>query len=181
MAKIALTDLNSASEEETRIYDLFPSNLVRGLLRINTDVAEGYLALGRALSGSTELAPRLREMAILRVGALCGSAYERMQHIDIAHSVGVTDAQIDAVDSGDYACLGDVECVTLQFVDELVARPKAIESYEAALSALGEQDLATITLLVGHYMMTARLLETLEIDLDDEATPWDQWQPSAKK
>lgn len=174
MAKIALTDLNTATEDERRVYDLFPSNLVRGLLRINTDVAEGYLALGRALSGSTKLPPRLREMAILRVGTLCGSAYERMQHIDIAHSVGVTDAEVDAVESGDYACLGEVERVTLQFVDELVVRPKAIETYEAAQSALGEQDLATLTLLVGHYMMTARLLETLEIDLDEEATPWDQ-------
>ena len=27
-----------------------------------------------------------------------------------------------------------------------------------------------VTLLIGHYMMTARFLETLDIDLDEEAT-----------
>jgi len=28
--------------------------------------------------------------------------------------------------------------------------------------------------LIGHYMMTARFLETLEIDLDEQATSWDK-------
>ena len=172
MSKIPLADLQTATEEERRLYDLFPSNLVRGLLRINPEVAEGYLALGGALSRSTTLPPQLREMAILRVGALCESAYERMQHIDIARSVGVTDAHIEAVESGEYSTLGHIERSTLQFVDELASQPKATETYESALATLGEQDLATLTLLVGHYLMTARLLETFEIDLDDEPTSW---------
>ena len=30
--------------------------------------------------------------------------------------------------------------------------------------------MAELTLLIGHYMMTARFLETLEVPLDDEAT-----------
>jgi hypothetical protein len=35
-----------------------------------------------------------------------------------------------------------------------------------------EQEVAETTLLIGHYMMTARFLETLEIDMDREPTPW---------
>ena len=27
--------------------------------------------------------------------------------------------------------------------------------------------------MIGHYMMTARFLETLEVDLDECATSWD--------
>lgn len=36
-----------------------------------------------------------------------------------------------------------------------------------------DTQIAELTLLIGHYMMTARFLETLEVDLDESATPWD--------
>lgn len=36
-----------------------------------------------------------------------------------------------------------------------------------------ETQIAELTLLIGHYMMTARFLETLEVDLDESATSWD--------
>ncbi|MGW1190849.1 hypothetical protein [Streptomyces sp. NPDC002559] len=38
-------------------------------------------------------------MVILRVGALSHSAYERMQHINIAKSVGVTEAEVAALEA----------------------------------------------------------------------------------
>lgn len=112
-------------------------------------------------------------MVILRVGTLSGSAYERMQHLGIARSVGLSDAEIAAVDSGRFDELAPNERAILSFVDELVASPKATVTFDAALRALGEQGLATVILLVGHYMLTARLLETLEIDLDAGPTSWD--------
>jgi len=42
------------------------------------------------------------------------------------------------------------------------------------MRALGEQGLAIVTLLVGHYMMTARFLETLDIEIDAAPTRWPQ-------
>jgi hypothetical protein len=35
-----------------------------------------------------------------------------------------------------------------------------------------ETQTAELTLLIGHYMMTARFLETLDVDLDEQATSW---------
>ncbi len=35
-----------------------------------------------------------------------------------------------------------------------------------------EEEIAEATLLIGHYMMTARFLETLGVELDSEPTPW---------
>jgi alkylhydroperoxidase family enzyme len=37
-----------------------------------------------------------------------------------------------------------------------------------------ETQMAELTLLIGHYMMTARFLETLEVPLDNAATSWDK-------
>ena len=36
-----------------------------------------------------------------------------------------------------------------------------------------ETQIAELILMIGHYMMTARFLETLEVDLDECATSWD--------
>ncbi|KID80954.1 carboxymuconolactone decarboxylase [Metarhizium guizhouense ARSEF 977] len=173
MARIPLLDIAATTEAEARAYERFPSNLVRGLLRTTPGITNGYLELGNGLAQST-LPSKLREMTILRVGHLSHSAYERMQHIGIAKSVGVTDQEVAAIERGDYSGLTHQEAALLNFVDEVVAKPKATCTFDAALAALGEQDLATATLLVGHYMMTARFLETLAIDLDETATSWNK-------
>lgn len=172
MARIPLTDPFALSGPEQAAYRRFPANLVLGLLRATPEIADGYLDLGAALATSP-LDRRIREMVILRVGALSGSAYERMQHVGIARSVGVSDDAIAAVESGRFDELAPEERAILWFVEELVATPRATVTYEAALQALGEQGLVTVILLVGHYMLTARLLETLEIDLDAVPTSWD--------
>lgn len=172
MAFIPLPDPAEMSDTQRAVYDQFPANLTAGLLRTTTEITEGYLHLGGAIPNSP-LDPKLREMAILRVGALSQSAYERMQHIGIAHAVGVTAAEIAALESGRYDELTEQQTAVLRFVDELVAAPKAATTRDAALRALGEQALAILTLLVGHYMMTARFLETLDIDLDAGPTTWE--------
>jgi alkylhydroperoxidase family enzyme len=58
-------------------------------------------------------------------------------------------------------------------VDECVYRVKVANTTFADVKQfMSEQEIVEITLLIGHYMMTARFLETLEIDLDKEPTPW---------
>lgn len=172
MARIPLADPATLSGLEQAVYQRFPANLVLGLLRSTPEIADGYLDLGAALSASP-LDRKIREMVILRVASLSGSAYERMQHIDIAKSVGLSYAEIAAVELGRFDELSPNERAILWFVEELVSTPKATVTFEAALQVLGEQGMATVILLVGHYMLTARLLETLEIDLDAGPTSWD--------
>ncbi|MGH3724732.1 MAG: carboxymuconolactone decarboxylase family protein [Mycobacterium sp.] len=172
MTRIPVPDPADMSDAERAVYERFPANLTRALVRATPEIADGYLDLGTAFPRSP-LDPKLREMVILRVGALSRSAYERMQHIGIAHAVGVTDAEVAALESGRYDELTIDEAAVLRFVDELVATPKATATFDAALQALGEQGLAIVTLLVGHYMMTARFLETFDVDLDAAPTSWE--------
>ena len=104
-----------------------------------------------------------------------------MQHIGIAHSVGVTDTEVAAAESGRYNELTTQEAAVLRFVDVLVATPNPATTRDAVKRALGEQGLAIVTLLVGHYMMTARFVETLDIEIDAAPTNWgaDQIRPKA--
>jgi alkylhydroperoxidase family enzyme len=122
---------------------------------------------------NAELAPKDRELVILRVGALSASEYERMQHLPIARRVGWSEEDICAIEKGDQAALGVRPAALLRFVDECVYRVKVSSTTFADVKQfMSEQEVAEITLLIGHYMMTARFLETLEIDLDKEPTPW---------
>ena len=67
---------------------------VRATLATNPTVAGGMAAMGRALLQEGTIAPRARELVILRMGWNCQSRYEFGQHTLMARTVGVSDAEI---------------------------------------------------------------------------------------
>ncbi|MGW4289632.1 carboxymuconolactone decarboxylase family protein [Streptomyces sp. NPDC004673] len=170
MTRIPVPEPHHLTGPDKAVYDIFPANLTRALLRISHDVARTYLHFGNALSTNTSLPPKLREMVIMRVGAHTGSAYEHMQHISRAKAEGVSDSELAAIDTGDYHSLDSTAAATLRFVDELIDSPQATTTFDHALARIGEQNLAAVTLLTGHYIMTSSFLRTLDIDLDDQPT-----------
>ena len=158
--------------EQRSQYDRFPSNLTRALLLTESRLASALPNLANALRASG-LNAKIREGAILRVAALHASAFERMQHFGEAQKAGWTDAEIAAIESGDPSeMLGDFVTI-IRFVDECVAAPRVSDAtFARARELLSDRDIATLILLVGHYMMVARFLGTLDIDLDPAPSSW---------
>lgn len=170
MSRIHLPDPGSLSDEQKEQYDRFPSNLVRALL-VTTSSTKGYISLGASFPAG-QLSDKDREMVILRVGALSNSPYERMQHLPLARKAGWTDEEIRKLENG--IPDGEREKAILLFVDECVANVKvSTGTFRRIRQYYDEVQIAELTLMIGHYMMTARFLETLEVDLDDNPTPWD--------
>ncbi len=168
MSRIPLVDVASMTAEQQQQYDRFPSNLSRALLLTQSRLARCVPELANALRASG-LDAKLREAVILRVAALNASAYERMQHAPQATLAGWTDTDIAAIEEGKLSALPDDAAILLRFADELVAGPRVSDgAFHAARGLLSDHDLVTVILLVGHYMMVARLLATLDVDLDDE-------------
>ncbi|WP_420992760.1 carboxymuconolactone decarboxylase family protein [Cupriavidus sp. 30B13] len=160
------------TEAQSAQFRRFPANLTRALL-LTAASTDPYLSLGASFAKG-RLAPKDRELAILRVGALSASRYERMQHVPIARGAGWTGQDIAAIESGNGIVLGPRAGTILRFVDECVHRVKVSDPTLAALRQhMSDQEVAELTLLVGHYMMTARFLETLGVELDDHPTGWD--------
>ncbi len=93
MPRIPLVEVEDMTHTQKEQYDRFPSNLSRGLLLLDDRLAGALPNLANALRASS-LDPKQREAVILRVAALHGSAYERMQHLEQAHKVGWSDAAI---------------------------------------------------------------------------------------
>ncbi|SDF51513.1 carboxymuconolactone decarboxylase family protein [Sporomusa acidovorans] len=171
MARIKLVNQDDMTSKQKAEYDRFPSNLFCGLLKTKNST-HGYAELGAALC-DTYLSAQDREFVILRVAYMSKSEYELMQHRHLAMQQGWSAADIDAIARNNYQYFDQRMAVILKFIDESVSQVKVSkDTFEATKKYLSEGELAELTLLIGHYMMTARFLETLEIDLDKTPTSW---------
>jgi alkylhydroperoxidase family enzyme len=147
-------------------YDRFPSNLSRALLLADERLARLPPELANALRASA-FDPKLREAVILRIARLSGSAYERMQHFEQAQKAGFRKEHINAIERGDALGHSETLSAVLAFAEECVASPKVSDvTFDRVAKLLSSRDIVTLLLLIGHYMTMARLLETLEVELD---------------
>ena len=178
MARIPYFDLDQASPTIREMVASRPPLNVYRMVAHGGPSAEGFLALGNAILRRSELDPVLRELVILRVGALCGSHYEVFQHRRVAAQAGVPSARIEAVlarpeeppAARDFSAL---EHLVLRYTDAVVRSVKAPAVLFDAVSAhLPPRQLVELTMAIGFYMLVSRLLENFEVDLEGhEAGP----------
>ena len=168
MSRIPLVRLEDMTTIQREQYDRFPSNLSRALLLADDRLAAIPAASANALRAST-LEEQIREAIILRVARLSGCAYERMQHMLQARKAGFSDDDIAAIEAGDMAGRSETLKAAIAFTEEAVARVGVSKpTFERAVALFSSRDIVTMLLLIGHYMTVARLLETLEVELDPE-------------
>jgi alkylhydroperoxidase family enzyme len=163
----------SLSEESRAQFARLPINLTRMLLHAPAET-ESFLDL---VSGfrSGALDPRLRETVILRVATDEENLYQRMQHLPAAELAGLSGEEVDTITRGDLARLEPRLAVAVRFVDECVTRVKVSDAtFADAKAVFSAQEIVEMTLLTGFYMMIARFLATLAIDLDAAPVDWRQ-------
>ena len=127
-----------------------------------------FMRYGLVLLRDLELDPVAREQAILRVAALTpGAEYEWVQHEAIGRAVGMTDEQIEACRAGDP---GDL---VLRFTEEVVSDAAPSDATFAAMAErFTAREIIELILVIGQYMMLARLMATAQIDLDEPVGAW---------
>jgi len=143
-------------------------NLYR-VLPHEPEAALGFLALGRAILTQTSLDPALREIAILRVGALCHAAYEVHQHRRVARSVGLGDAQIEAaLDLSGREGLDARQRLVAEYTDAVVKDVKAPAALtERVMTELGQRAWLELLMTIGYYGLVSRVLENVEVDIEE--------------
>jgi 4-carboxymuconolactone decarboxylase len=141
------------------------ANVFRALAN-SPQMTAGMSSLGGRLLTRGSLDPRLRELAILRVGALLGCDYEFGQHVLIARRIGVSDADIRAARDGDFDALAQHEATVLRYVDA-VERLQVDDAAHASVAALlSEEQIVELAVLVGYYGAVSRFLLALDVELD---------------
>ncbi|MGD9618790.1 MAG: carboxymuconolactone decarboxylase family protein [Mycolicibacterium sp.] len=158
-------DLTPAQRE---VYDTLPIGLTRGLLMTRSS-AIPYLSLGRSFHDG-RLSAQLRELIILRVATRTRSEYELFYHVPQARTCGLPDEVIDRVLAGsDTIGTADLDAV-VALVDQLVGNSHDIPQYvEIVARHYSNNEIAEMTLLVGHYLMTSLFVKALGIQPEETA------------
>jgi alkylhydroperoxidase family enzyme len=134
-----------------------------------------WLRWGGVLLSDLELDPLLRELAILRVARLNpGADYEWVQHVPIARAVGASDEQVAALerDEVEADCFSDGQRLVLAFTTEFVRDGRVSPAtFDAAKELLSARELVELMMVIGQYLMLARVMASTELDLDEPLDP----------
>ena len=118
-------------------------------------VASGWLNYLTSIRQLSTLPASLRELVIMRVAVINGAPYEAEQHGPIALREGVTQAQLDELNTWESS---DAMTKTIQVPEVVFAAVKAV---------LSDRLLVELTATVGAYNMVSRFLEALQIHSHD--------------
>ena len=171
MARLPYVDPASAPEPVRDALERVPPlNIFR--MMANADSAfRPWLRWGAALLGRLKLDPLLRELAILRVARLTPHAeYEWVQHVPIAQAVGASEQQVAALerDEPEANCFSPAQRTVMQFTTEDVRDAQASEKALAALKqTMSPREIVELLMVIGNYMMIARVMATTGMELDD--------------
>ena len=133
---------------------------------LQPSVGAALQALGSAIRYESTLDTRCREIAILTVARAWDSAFERYAHEAVARSAGMTDAEIDALRTGDSPAVFDDprEGLVLRVVTALAERNDLSDAeYAEAVDGLGLPVLFELTTLVGYYATLALQLRAFRV------------------
>lgn len=162
------TDEELSDEVRAQLAALPPFNLARTLAWAPTLLAP-FLALGGAILSRCELDPRLRELAILQVARSTGATYERVQHEQIARSLGISDAEIAAAASGDPGPFDHEARLVLRAAEEITRGVSASDATLAELlERLGRRRTTELVVTVAYYGAVARVLETAGVEIEEK-------------
>ncbi len=175
MARVSLVEKDQA---HPMVKELYQKNETQGGRVINLWKVMGHCPyiglnfqrLGNSILRGEELSPRLRELAILRVGNLAQSEYEFKQHTAIALRCGVSQKQIDEISYWTTSKLFDEqERAILAYTDEVTQDIRVKDGTFAKLrSLLGEHTVVELTAVIGYYGMVCRILVALQVELEPE-------------
>ena len=138
------------------------------VLAHSPEVGRNFLRLGNAILFKGTLAPKLRELAILRVGNIYQANYEFTQHIPLGIKAGVKREQIDALSNWEKSGKFDIqEQAVLRYTDEVTKNIRVKdETFAAVRNFLSEEGIVELTTTIGYYGMVCRILESLQVELE---------------
>jgi 4-carboxymuconolactone decarboxylase len=149
-----------------------PLNIFRMLAHAETAFAP-VVRFGGAILTKLALDPMLRELAVLQVAIDCDCEYEWVQHAAVGQHVGLSAEQVGAVKDGridDPVLFDELQRAVLQFTREVVAGPEVSdETFAAVNDRVTPREVVELLLAIGNYLMIARLMTTLRLDVDPPA------------
>lgn len=174
MARVRLNETADLPEDFRWLFERLEKrggvlNIFRALSH-TPEALRRFMKFGSYFLEEGKLDPGLRELAILRVGMLCGSPYEFSQHIAFGRRAGLTDGQIRGIGDPNTALFNPQQMAVLGYAGELTTNARASDAaYDAVAAFLNAEEIVELTLVIGFYNMVSRALNALEVDIDPPA------------
>lgn len=133
------------------------------------DIFRCQMEMGTALFNG-RIPPRERELAVLRIGWLCRAPYEWGQHVEIAYRVGLDRQTVERTRTGSTAPGWTAhEAAILRGVEELLEdQALSDETWDVLARSWDEAQLIEFPMMVGQYVATAFVQNTLRIRLVED-------------
>jgi alkylhydroperoxidase family enzyme len=141
-----------------------------GTLAQHAELTKAFHTFTGYILFSSTLTPRQRELLVLRVAAVRGSAYEWEQHAVLAGDAGLDEVEVARIAAGpDAPGWSAVEMAMVRSVDELIDEGRIGDATWAELAGhLDEQQLMDLVFTVGCYEALALALRSFDVELDDD-------------
>jgi alkylhydroperoxidase family enzyme len=174
MTRVRLNETSDLPEDRRWLFErMEKTGPVLNIFRAMSHSPEAmlrFMRFGNYLLTEGKLDPKLRELAILRAGAICRSPYEFSQHIAFGRRVGLSDAQIAATADPNSRAFDPKEMAVLTFAGELSSESRVSDaSWDAVAQFLNEEELVELTFVVSFYNLVSRTLNALQVDVDEPA------------
>lgn len=136
------------------------------LMAKHPGIMKAHMDMGTAVF-SGQIPPRERELAILRIGWVCGAPFEWGEHVNIAKRFGITTEDIERVTQGSSAVgWTEHESAILRGVDELLLDQTLYDqTYETLAKRWSEAQMIEYLVMVGHYVTVALVQNSLRARL----------------
>ncbi|WP_433360515.1 carboxymuconolactone decarboxylase family protein [Actinoplanes sp. CA-142083] len=134
---------------------------------LQPELGAALQALGGAIRYRTALDARAREIATLTVARAWDSAFERHAHEAVARSIGMSEAEVTALRTGEASVFTDPrERLIFDLSTALAARQDLTDDeYAAAVGVLGQPAVFELTTLVGYYATLALQLRVFRVQV----------------
>lgn len=133
---------------------------------------QAYMRFGTSLWNVGDLSTRERELAILSVARQQRAPYEWHQHVALGREAGISDAELRALARDDYTDFPIREQAIMRYVRAVAEANVTEPLFEATLEEADAETMVGLTLIAGHYLLTARFLDALSIPTDEPFVGW---------
>ena len=169
MARVSYPEPGTVGAKARDVFARVPPLNVLQMLLHSEPTFLAFMKMSKTIAVDLQLEPELREMAILRVGALSNCAYEVHQHERLARQLGISETAIVASRTGgDSAGLSETQRLVLLFTDEVVLKGRASdETFRPLVAGLSIAAVQELLITIGFYMTVCSFLLTFDIEIED--------------
>jgi AhpD family alkylhydroperoxidase len=145
-----------------------PPNLYKGLANHPRLVA-AWTEFSKMLRHDTRTPRALRELVILRGAQMMRSEYEWAQHLKMARSAGVSEAQIQGLAAWETSPhFNEREKAALAIAEEVTGGKVSKDTYDLAMQHFDHHDYVEICAVAAFYAMVGRMLDAMGIELEPD-------------